>query len=98
MQVQQHIGALGLDIRALAGGVPQAVAHGILQQLRAINRVTDGFIAAAAIAGKRGARGEMLAPIHALDGLEQTLASCAASTEPTLNRTRVAVRDHRQAR
>ena len=41
--------------------------------LRAVNRVADGLVAAAAIARQRRARREMLAPIDALHGLKDAL-------------------------
>ncbi len=67
MQMQQHVGAFRLDVRAFAGGVAQIVAHRVLQQLRTIQGVTDGFVAAAAIAGERRPRGQMFAPVDAFD-------------------------------
>ena len=58
VQMQQHVGALGLDVRPLAGGFAQTVADRILEQLRAVNRVPDGLVAAAAVArqGRAAAR------------------------------------------
>ena len=68
VQMQQHVGAFRFDVRPLAGGVAQVVADRILEQLRAVDRVPDGFVAAAAVAGQRRAGREMLAPVDAFDG------------------------------
>ncbi len=75
VQMQQHIGALGLDVRPLAGGLAQIVANRILEQLRAVDRVPDGFIAAAAIARQRRPGRQVLAPIDALYGLIDALGT-----------------------
>jgi len=69
VQVQQHVGTLGLNVRPLARRVAQVVANRILEQLGAVDRVPDVFVAAAAIAGERRAGGQMLAPVDAPDAL-----------------------------
>ena len=69
MHMQQYIGTLGLDVRPLTRGLSQIVANRILEQLRSVDRMPDGFIAAAAIARQRRARRQVLAPIDALHGL-----------------------------
>ena len=69
MQMQQHVGALRFDVRPFACGVAKIVADRVLEQLRAVDRVSDGFVAAAAIAGQRRTRRQMFPPVDALDGL-----------------------------
>ena len=71
VQMQQHVGTLGLDVRTFAGRIAQVVAHRIFEQLRTINGVTNRLVAAAAFARERRARCKMLAPIDALDGFKQ---------------------------
>ena len=75
MQMQQHIGALRSDVRPLSGGLAQIVANRILEQLRAVDRMPDGFVAAAAIARQGCAGGQVFAPIDALDGLVDALGT-----------------------
>ena len=68
VQVQQHVGTFRLDVRALARGIAQIVADRVLEQLGTVDGVPDGFVAAAAITGKRRAGRQVFAPVDAFDG------------------------------
>jgi hypothetical protein len=73
--MQQHIGPLGLDVGPLAGRLAQIVADRIFEQLRAVDRVPDRLVAAAAVAGERRAGRQVLAPVDALDGAYRLLSA-----------------------
>ena len=73
VQVQEHVGPFGPDDRPFTRRFAQVVTYRIFQQLRAVDRVPDRGIAAAALAGQRRTRREVLAPIEALESFEQSL-------------------------
>ncbi len=73
VQMQQYVGAFRFDVWTFAGGIAQIVADRVLEQLRAVNRVSDGLVAPAAVAGQGRTRRQMIAPIDAPHGLVHAL-------------------------